>query len=391
MNLRIRTEAETIQAALAGRSIARFGDGELSICRGGKSVSQEAHPKLRMELLHILAGHVPEVLPCIPRFDAPSPRAAFFEKYRTPPFIRLMRAREYGSAFVSRADAAPWIDEPAYWECVRMLWRGKRVCYVGGELTLYWQILRDADSVAHVTGPKRDAYSQIELLEASCIDSIADVTIISLGAAGTALAARLAKRGVHALDLGLIGQFMSEDHQGAFAIKAEELATPEYRKLLQHAHATTNWGRGGASWVEQIAARAKELGTTDVLDYGAGGRTLAPALVKFGIKCKEYDPGVEAISTPPKIADLVSSTDVLEHVEPENVPNVLRHMYLLARKGAFLVIAKQPAKKVLADGRNAHLVCESAEWWMAKLRAAGWSKVRLVKDEWKKCVIHCDK
>lgn len=391
MNLRIRTEAETIQAALTGQSIARFGDGELSICRGGSSVTQEAHPKLRMELLHILAGHVREVLPCIPRYDAPSPRAAYFAKYATPPFTRLMRAQEYGSAYVSRPDIAPWIDAPAYWESVRMLWRGKHVCYVGGEMTLFYQVMKDAKSGVRLFAPKRNAYSEIEMLEKACAIEKADVTIIALGAAGTALAARLATRGLHALDLGYIGQFMSEEHQGAFAFKPEDLASPTYRDELKFQHDVTRWGGGGASWVLPVAAFAKQLGTTDVLDYGCGQATLSVALAKHGIKCKNYDPGRPEFAALPKIADVVVSTDNLEHIEPALLDNVLRHQYLLARKGAFMIVATKPAKKILRDGRNAHLTCEEWPWWEAKFRAAGWSKITLVKNEWKKFTVELRK
>ncbi len=389
----VMTEAETLQAAVAGRSLARFGDGELAIARGGKSVSQNAHPKLRMELIHILAGHEPRVLPCVPRLGV-GPRAKYWDKYAQPPFASLMRSPRYGSAFITRPDIAPWIDDPAYWRTVELLWKDKHAAVVSGDTPLLEQVMKSARSVQAIHAPRRNAYDEIDGIENDLTTvPLSSPVLIALGAAGTALVARLARKGYHAIDLGHIGQFMSEDHQGAFAffIKPEELASPAYRELLRHAHATTNWGRGGASWADEIAKYAAKVGTTEVLDYGAGGRTLAPALKAKGLKCYEYDPGVPEISAPPKIADLVVSTDVFEHIEPENVDNVLRHVYLLARKAGYFVIAKQPAKKILADGRNAHLVCESTEWWVAKLRAAGWSSIKVVTDEWKKCVVRCSK
>jgi len=272
-----------------------------------------------------------------------------------------------------------------------MLWRGKRVCYVGGENTLRAVMAKDAAYIYHIPAPKRDAYSSIELLETACVDVQADITIISLGAAGTALAARLAKRGIHALDLGLLGQFMSEEHQGAFAFKPEDLASPAYRDELKYQHDVTRWGGGGASWVEPVAAFAKQLEAADVLDYGCGQGTLAVALAKHGVKCKNYDPGRPEFAALPKIADVVVSTDNLEHIEPALIDNVLRHQFLLARKGAFLVVATKPAKKVLRDGRNAHLTCEEWPWWEARLRAAGWKNLRLVKNEWKKFIVECRK
>lgn len=176
---------------------------------------------------------------------------------------------------------------------------------------------------------------------------------------------------------------------GAFSFDPDELATPEYRKLLRHAHATTGWGRGGGSWAEQVAQLARKLECADVLDYGCGGGMLKPALAKLGVKCLEYDPGVVGKDIPPKLADLVVSTDVFEHIETPLVPNVLKHTFALARKGAFFVIAKQPAKKILADGRNAHLTCQPTEWWIERLVEAGWQRdrIKVKEDAWKKCVL----
>jgi len=389
------TEAETINAAVAGFSLARFGDGEFNIVFGRDSVSQRYDRALQLELLNILDyGHqTPQFLACIPNLNADIPRRDFWSPFkRAPGLLVHLQSPRYGSAFISRPDNAPWIDEPAYWETVRLLWRARDVIYVGGSAVLANVIARDAGAIQIVACPLRDAYNQIDRIENECASrNCGRPVIIALGAAGTALAARLARRGIHALDLGHIGTFMTPENQGAFAFDPDDLTTPQYRELIRKAHRETNWGRGGASWSDPIAAFAKELGTTDVLDYGAGGRTLAPALAAQGIKCKEYDPGVPEISIDPKIADLVVSTDVFEHIEPALIPNVLRHVYLKARKAGYFVIAKQPAKKILADGRNAHLSCHPTEWWVEQLAAAGWTSIKVVKDEWKKCVVKCRK
>lgn len=387
----VMSERETLAAALAGRSLARFGDGELSLATGGRSVSQSANLKLRQELADLLTARKPDALVCIPNIKSATPRAAFWQKYTRPIYTCLYRGDTYGSSFVSRPDNAPWIDTPDYWDAVRSLWRGKDVAYVGGQRTLADIIhTTGAASVWAIPAPKTDAYSVIDQLQET-IGKFPRPVVISLGAAGTVLAGRLARQGVQALDLGFVGNFMTDEHAGAFAFTDDQLTTPAYRELIRKAHRETNWGRGGGGHAAEIAAFAKKHGTTDVLDYGAGGRTLAPALAPFGIKCKEYDPGVPAIAVMPKIADVVVSTDVFEHIETELIPNVLKHCYLLARKAGFFMIAKQPAKKVLADGRNAHLSCFPTEWWVERLREAGWSKVEVVQDAWKKCTIHCTK
>jgi hypothetical protein len=129
------------------------------------------------------------------------------------------------------------------------------------------------------------------------------------------------------------------------------------------------WGKSGASHAPEILALATELGATTVLDYGAGCATLAVAVPT--LKVFDYDPGTAAHALP-KPADLVVSSDVLEHVEPDKIDNVLRHQYLLARKGAYLVIALSPARELLPNGHNAHLLIRPVDWWLAKLKDAGW-------------------
>ena len=58
---------------------------------------------------------------------------------------------------------------------------------------------------------------------------------------------------------------------------------------------------------------------------------------------------------------------MLEHIEPACLDEVLDDLERVTRKIGFFVIANRPAKKVLADGRNAHLIQEDVDWWRARL------------------------
>lgn len=384
----VMSERETLAAARAGRSIARYGDGELRLCVGGSSISQRRDTKLGEELRAILRDGGPHVLPCIPNTYSDTPRRTLWESYSTPQFTRLYDDRDYGSSFITRPDNAPWIDRPDYWAEVRMLWAERSVAYVGGQETLLRVMLQDAASVSTFMVDKRDAYNDIDSLTRFLLARPFDAVIISAGAAGTVLAGRLAGA-QHALDLGHIGMFM--ENPGAFSIEPDELVSPSYRRQLRNQHARTHWGKSGHSWADKVAAFAKRIGAEQALDYGCGSGTLKPALAKLGLKCAEYDPGIVGKDILPKLADLVVSTDVFEHIEPENVANVLAHTRALARKGAFFAIAKQPAKAILDDGRNAHLVCKPTEWWVDRLVEAGWArdKITVAEDAWKKCVLLC--
>ena len=80
-----------------------------------------------------------------------------------------------------------------------------------------------------------------------------------------------------------------------------------------------------------------------------------------------YDPFLPGFDREPEPHDLVVCSDVLEHIEPECVGDVLRHLHTLTKKTLFIDVACRPAKKVLADGRNAHLIQWEPDKWLFTL------------------------
>ena len=143
------------------------------------------------------------------------------------------------------------------------------------------------------------------------------------------------------------------------------LITKEYRELNRQLHDDRpSYGAAGHKWAFMVSALCRSLKTHDVLDYGAGKGTLSKAL---GFDISEYDPCLPEISLLPKPADIVVCTDVLEHIEPDCLEYVLRHIHILTKRRALLVISTRPAHKNLPDGRNAHLLVYGREWWLEKL------------------------
>jgi 2-polyprenyl-3-methyl-5-hydroxy-6-metoxy-1,4-benzoquinol methylase len=157
-------------------------------------------------------------------------------------------------------------------------------------------------------------------------------------------------------------------------LSADQVASPEYRRLLQQRYSQPGWGGSGYHHWLVAAEYAYELGAQSILDYGCGRGSFKVALldnVETFTDVREYDPGIVGKDTLPEPADLVVCTDVLEHIEPVLLTNVLAHIKSLARLGAFLIIATNRAKETLPDGRNAHLIQQPAPWWMEQLRQAG--------------------
>lgn len=132
-----------------------------------------------------------------------------------------------------------------------------------------------------------------------------------------------------------------------------------------------HYGTSGQKNAAQVTALAMSLQTRDILDYGCGKSTLANSLP---FKIKQYDPAIPKYSALPEPADLVVCTDVLEHIEPEFLGDVLDHLQSLVKMRGFFVIATRPARKALPDGRNAHLIVEGARWWLNAL----WDKFNVL-------------
>jgi hypothetical protein len=143
--------------------------------------------------------------------------------------------------------------------------------------------------------------------------------------------------------------------------------TDDYIQLNRDLHASDeNYGVGSWRHADRVLTLRSDIEADTVLDYGAGKGALKQALGNPDW-FYEYDPAVPGKDARPKMADMVVCTDVLEHIEPDLLDNVLADILKLSAKAAFLVIATQPAIKTLADGTNAHKIVENGAWWEKKL------------------------
>jgi tetratricopeptide (TPR) repeat protein len=160
-----------------------------------------------------------------------------------------------------------------------------------------------------------------------------------------------------------LGQLLKEKRQGP----RKTVISTDYAQLNAELHARNpQYGTSGQRWASVVSGLAGWLPTLDILDYGCGKQTLAASLPRLPVR--GYDPALPGLNAKPEPADLVVCTDVLEHVEPELVDNVLDDLARVTRKLGFFTVATRPAVKVLADGRNAHLTQQPIEWWLAKFK-----------------------
>lgn len=155
------------------------------------------------------------------------------------------------------------------------------------------------------------------------------------------------------------------------------LISPEYLALQRELHARNpHYATSASEWVDPVYQIATGFGVASLLDYGSGkgllgeglfGKYSSPYALPFSFD--EYDPAIDGKSERPQPADMVYCGDVLEHVEPAFLNDVLDDLQRVAQKWAMLVIATRPAGKTLADGRNAHLIVEQIDWWLPRLMA----------------------
>jgi hypothetical protein len=124
----------------------------------------------------------------------------------------------------------------------------------------------------------------------------------------------------------------------------------------------------GERHAPMVNAIIERMGITHVLDYGCGSRcSLAKGLKALHkLTYQAYDPGVEKFAAPPIPAQMVCCIDVLEHIEPTYLDNVLDDLRRLTEGILFATVSMVPAGKTLSDGRNAHLIQEPMSWWLPK-------------------------
>lgn len=144
------------------------------------------------------------------------------------------------------------------------------------------------------------------------------------------------------------------------------LISDSYKQLNEELHySNAGYGTSGHKWADAVVALADSHNTSNVLDYGCGKSTLAESL-PFLIR--QYDPCIKEYCTRPEAADIVVCTDVLEHIEPDCIDDVIGDVSSLIKICGFIFVSTRPANKELSDGRNAHLIQMPGEWWFSKLQ-----------------------
>jgi 2-polyprenyl-3-methyl-5-hydroxy-6-metoxy-1,4-benzoquinol methylase len=150
------------------------------------------------------------------------------------------------------------------------------------------------------------------------------------------------------------------------------LCSASYAQVLEFEHsAPSGWGEMASRNQAQIVEFLRSHSIVDVLDYGCGSGNRIKLLLEKDypgeFTVAEYDPGIPELASPPKPHHGVLCIDVLEHVEPALIDNVLDDLKRVTMGYGFIMIDLMPATRILKNGKNAHLILEDSIWWEQKL------------------------
>ena len=127
-------------------------------------------------------------------------------------------------------------------------------------------------------------------------------------------------------------------------------------------HENPEYGIASTYFAPIVDDVIQSFGIKSLLDYGAGKCRLKDS-IKSEVNYTPYEPSNPLWSQTPEPCEFVTCIDVLEHIEPELLDNVLDDLQRVVDKYGLFTIHTGPAVKILPDGRNAHLIQQPLEWW----------------------------
>ena len=148
------------------------------------------------------------------------------------------------------------------------------------------------------------------------------------------------------------------------------LISDEYRRLQEQLHTDPSYGVASVQYAPLVADFVRRNDVHELLDYGAGKGRLGEELewlVPWPLRLQRYDPAVPQWAARPAPCDFVACIDVLEHIEPALIGNVLDDLRRVTAGQGLFTVHTGAAAKVLADGRNAHLIQQPPRWWLPQI------------------------
>jgi glycosyltransferase family protein len=219
--IKVQTMEETIKDLVSTkRSIARYGDGELSIMMGkGNPIFQIQNELLSKRLQEVLQSNLDNLIVAIPRtlYSMEGERLnsryfwyAFINKNGKELFSYFNKKKVYGNAALTRFYLGQTNKKVSYRiaKLLKQLWDKKEILFIEGELSRMGvgnELFDNATSIKRILCPSKNAFNSYDaILEAAIQHGKDKVILIALGPTASVLSYDLAKLGYKALDVGHI-------------------------------------------------------------------------------------------------------------------------------------------------------------------------------------------
>lgn len=200
-------------------SVARFGDGEFNIMRGGAIGFQKSDSSLADKLNQVIHEEVnglqigiPDVFGTLSLYSKDSAKfwKAYMGMHRGEIVSRLELGRQYVNTNMTRFWTGYKNKNDVYEiiELYKKVWKDRNVVFIEGELTRMGvgnDLFAGATSIRRILCPAKNAWNWYDKILATILSLGLDKSslfILALGPTATVLAFDLAKKGYQALDLG---------------------------------------------------------------------------------------------------------------------------------------------------------------------------------------------
>jgi hypothetical protein len=151
-------------------------------------------------------------------------------------------------------------------------------------------------------------------------------------------------------------------------LRKSRLISDDYLHQQVELHKNPDYGVASVHFAPIVSKVCNQYGVEELLDYGAGKGRLAQNLdVDHPMSVQHYDPAIPGWDDAAEPCEMVACIDVLEHIEPSLLDNVLDDMQRVLQRIGLFTISTVFAEKTLPDGRNAHLIVRPLEWWLPKI------------------------
>jgi len=216
----VLTEHETLARVAAGASLSRFGDGELRQAAHAVNIKPQTADRALTARLRAILQDSGDCLVGIPNIHVKGPKDQHWQTYKWS--AEMLSDRVYGSAFISRPDSAPWINNDFYWDLMWSLWLGRDVTLVRGaqkSLTKEWLMAQGAGTVHEILCKPQNAWADYDDIMREI--GTPERVLLCLGPTATVMAVDLCAKGVHAIDLGHVGMFAKKRVRGEPMVRTE--------------------------------------------------------------------------------------------------------------------------------------------------------------------------